>query len=153
MQKIKGSREIHECMGDNWCRMRQSRLRLYHKNYQRETWGKVLQCLSHGGLQGNEKVLKSLVKERFKSFNAMFEEIHKTQSTWVVSDEQLRSELRVSISSVMIPAYRSFWGRFKHYLDSVKQVEKYIKYQPEDIETLIDKLFSGNATSMARRRT
>ncbi|KAF7836803.1 exocyst complex component EXO70B1-like [Senna tora] len=152
VQKIKGSKEIHECMGDNWCRRRQSRLRLYHKNYQRETWGKVLQCLSHGGLQGNEKVIKSLVKERFKSFNAMFDEIHKTQSTWVVSDEQLRSELRVSISSVMIPAYRSFWGRFKHCLDSVKQVDKYIKYQPEDIETLIDKLFSGNTASIARRR-
>lgn len=153
VQKIKGSREIHECMGDNWCRKRQSRLRLYHKNYQRETWGKVLQCLSHSGLQGNERVVKSLVKERFKSFNAMFEEIHKTQSTWVVTDEQLRSELRVSISSVMIPAYRSFWGRFKHYLDSVKQVDKYIKYQPEDIEILIDKLFNGNSTSMARRKT
>ena len=153
VQKIKGSTEIHQLMGDTWCRKRSSDLRQYHKNYQRETWGKVLQCLNHEGLQVNGKVSKPVLKERFKSFNAMFDEIHKTQSTWVVSDDQLQSELRVSISGVMIQAYRSFLGRFKQYLDAGRQSEKYIKYQPEDIETLIDELFDGNATSMARRRT
>ncbi|PON51876.1 Exocyst complex protein [Parasponia andersonii] len=153
VQKIKGSTEIHQLMGDTWCRKRSSDLRQYHKNYQRETWGKVLQCLGHEGLQVNGKVSKPVLKERFKSFNAMFDEIHKTQSTWVVCDDQLQSELRVSISAVMIPAYRSFLGRFKQYLDAGRQAEKYIKYQPEDIETFIDELFDGNATSMARRRT
>ncbi|XP_030491260.2 exocyst complex component EXO70C1 [Cannabis sativa] len=153
VQKIKGSNEIHQLMGDTWCRKRSSDLRQYHKNYQRETWGKVLQCLAHEGLQVNGKVSKPVLKERFKSFNAMFDEIHKTQSTWVVSDDQLQSELRVSISAVMIPAYRAFLGRFKQYLDAGRQAEKYIKYQPEDIETFIDELFDGNATSMARRRT
>ncbi|XP_062109544.1 exocyst complex component EXO70C1 [Humulus lupulus] len=153
VQKIKGSNEIHQLMGDTWCRKRSSDLRQYHKNYQRETWGKALQCLGHEGLQVNGKVSKPVLKERFKSFNAMFDEIHKTQSTWVVSDDQLQSELRVSISAVMIPAYRSFLGRFKQYLDAGRQTEKYIKYQPEDIETFIDELFDGNAASMARRRT
>ncbi|KAJ7957511.1 Exocyst subunit Exo70 family protein [Quillaja saponaria] len=153
VQKIKGSTEIHESMGDNWRRKRSSDLRQYHKSYQRETWSKVLQCLSFDGLSVNGKVAKSMLKERFKSFNTMFDEIYKTQSTWVVSDEQLQSELRVSISAVMIPAYRSFMGRFKQSLESSRQAEKYIKYQPEDIETLIEELFDGNPTSMARRRT
>lgn len=153
LQKIKGSSEIHQLMGNTWCRKKSSALRGYHKKYQRETWSKVLHCLSHEGLQVNGKVSKPVLKERFKSFNAMFDEIHKTQSAWVVSDEQLQSELRASLSAVMIPAYRSFLGRFKHSLDSGKQAEKYIKYQPEDIETMIDDLFDGNATSMARRRT
>ncbi|PRQ39831.1 putative exocyst complex component Exo70, cullin repeat-like-containing domain-containing protein [Rosa chinensis] len=152
MQKVKGSNEIHQLMGDKWCRKRSTDLRGYHKNYQRDTWSKVLRCLNHEGLQVNGKVSKPVLKERFKSFNAMFDEIHKTQSTWVVSDEQLQSELRVSVSAVMIPAYRSFWGRFKQYLDSGRQTEKYIRYQPEDIENMIDDLFDGNPTSMVRRR-
>lgn len=152
MQKVKGSSEIHQLMGDTWCRKRSTDLRGYHKYYQRDTWSKVLQCLNHEGLQVNGKVSKPVLKERFKSFNMMFDEIHKTQSTWVVSDEQLQSELRVSVSAVMIPAYRSFWGRFKQYLDSGRQSEKYIKYQPEDIENLIDELFDGNPNSMMRRR-
>ncbi|KAM7269153.1 hypothetical protein ACFE04_024650 [Oxalis oulophora] len=154
LQKIKGSSGIRGMMGVNWLRKRSSELRKFHKNYQRETWGRVLQCLSHEGLQqvSGGKVAKSLVKERFKSFNQMFDEIHKTQSTWVVSDEQMQSELRASISAVVIPAYRSFWGRFKTCFDNRRQSEKYIKYQPEDIESSIEDFFDGNPTSMARRR-
>lgn len=143
LQKIKGSVEIHEAMGDTWCRKKSSDLRNYHKTYQRETWGRLLGCLGLDGLMVNGKVVKPVLKEKFKSFNSMFDEIHKTQSTWVVSDDQLQSELRVSISSVVIPAYRSFMGRFSQYLDPGRQTEKYIKYQPEDIETYIDELFDG----------
>ncbi|XP_023540144.1 exocyst complex component EXO70B1-like [Cucurbita pepo subsp. pepo] len=152
-QKIKSSSGITELMGDRWCRKRSTNLRRYHKNYQRETWSKVLQCLNHEGLQVNGKVSKPILKERFKSFNAMFDEIHKTQSSWVVSDDQLQSELRISVSAVMIPAYRSFVGRFKQYFDPGRQSEKYIKYQPDDIEGLIEDLFDGNTASMSRRRT
>ncbi|XP_023551200.1 exocyst complex component EXO70B1-like [Cucurbita pepo subsp. pepo] len=153
LQKIKGSPDIHELVGDTWYRKRSSDLRQYHKNYQRETWGKLLGYLNHEGLTWHGKVNKPVLKERFKGFNALFEEIHKTQSSWIISDEQLQSELRVSISAVMIPAYRSFLARFSQYLDPGRQTEKYIKLQPEDIETYIDELFDGNPTSMARRRT
>ncbi|KAK4779609.1 hypothetical protein SAY87_015715 [Trapa incisa] len=153
LQKIRASPEIHEVTGDPWRRKRSTELRGYHKSYQRETWYRLLQFLNHEGLSVNGKVSKPVVKERFKSFNAMFDDIHKTQSTWVVSDEQLQSELRVSISSVITPAYRSFIGRFSQYLKPGRQSEKYIKYQPEDIESLVDELFDGNPTSMGRKKT
>ncbi|XP_031258301.1 exocyst complex component EXO70B1-like [Pistacia vera] len=143
LQKIKGSTEIHDAMGDTWCRKKSSDLRNYHKNYQRETWGRLLGCLTLEGLMEKGKVVKPVLKERFKSFNAMFDEIHRTQTSWVVSDDQLQSELRVSISAVVIPAYRSFVGRFSQYLDPGRQSEKYIKFQPEDIETYIEELFDG----------
>jgi len=144
VQKIKGSAEIYQVMGETWCRKRSTELRTYHKNYQVETWSKILSCLSPKGLSDHGKVQKPVLKERFKGFNAAFEEIHKTQSMWVVSDEQLQSELRVSISALVIPAYRSFLGRFSQILDPGRQTEKYIKYQAEDIETYIDDLFDGN---------
>ncbi|XP_058103572.1 exocyst complex component EXO70B1-like [Magnolia sinica] len=153
MQKIKGSPEIKELLGDKWCRKRSSNLQQYHKNYQRETWGRVLGCLRDEGLlQGKGVIVKPTLKERFKSFNALFDEIHKTQSMWVVSDEQLQSELRVSISAVVIPAYRSFLARFQQYLDPGRQTEKYIKYGPEEIETCVEELFGGTPASMVRRR-
>lgn len=150
LQKIKGAAEINSLLGDPWYRKRSSDLRQYHKNYQRETWMKLLQSLQAEGLVVHGKVVKPVLKERFKSFNAMFDEIHKTQSTWIVSDEQLQSELRVSISAVVIPAYRSFVARFSQIFTPGRQVEKYIKYQPEDIETHIDELFDGNSTPMGR---
>ncbi|GMJ09438.1 exocyst subunit exo70 family protein C2 [Hibiscus trionum] len=153
LQKIKGSPEIRQAMGDNWYRKKSYELRNYHQNYKRETWMKLLGCLNQEGLNVNGKVVKPVLKERFKSFNAMFEEIHKTQSSWVVSDKQMQSELRVSIVGVIIPAYRSFLGRFSGYLTPGRQTEKYIKFQPEDIETYIEELFDGNTASMGRRKT
>ncbi|KAF3510886.1 hypothetical protein F2Q69_00000526 [Brassica cretica] len=153
LQKIKGSTEIRDLMGQAWTRKRSTELRQYHKSYQRETWGKVLQCMNQEGIQVNGKVSKPVLKERFKVFNAMFDEIHKTQSTWIVSDEQMQSELRVSIAALVIPAYRSFFGRYKQHIDSGRHSDKYVKYQPEDIETYIDDLFDGNPPSMARKRT
>ncbi|XP_024642148.1 exocyst complex component EXO70B1 [Medicago truncatula] len=155
VQKIKSSTEFYQVMGETWYRKRSTELRTYHKNYQIETWGKILNCLSPKGLNDNNgKVPKPALKERFKTFNTLFDEIHKTQSTWVMHDEQLKSELRVSISSLVIPAYRSFLGRFSQYLDPGRQTEKYIKFQAEDIETYIDELFDGNPNhgTMARRR-
>ncbi|CAL0332959.1 unnamed protein product [Lupinus luteus] len=154
LQKIKGSSEMAQLMGDSWCRKRSSELRTYHKIYQRETWNRVVACLTHEKLNVNGKVQKPVLKERFKSFNALFDEIHRTQSTWVVKDEQLQSELRVSISAVVIPAYRSFLGRFAQYLDPGRQTEKYVKYQADDIETYIEELFDGKPhQSIARRKT
>ncbi|KAK7290530.1 hypothetical protein RIF29_05020 [Crotalaria pallida] len=154
LQKIKGSSEMVRLMGDTWCRKKSSELRTYHKNYQRETWNRVVACLTHEGLNVNGKVYKPNLKERFKSFNALFDEIHRTQSSWVVKDEQLQSELRVSISAVVIPAYRSFLGRFAQYLDPGRQTEKYVKYQAEDIETYIDDLFDGKPPQpIGRRKT
>ncbi|KAM0003792.1 putative exocyst complex component Exo70, cullin repeat-like-containing domain superfamily [Helianthus debilis subsp. tardiflorus] len=153
LQKVKGSSEIKKMLGDNWCRRRSSEVRHYHKSYQRETWARLLQCITQEGILVNGKVNKKVLKERFKNFNAMFDEIHKTQGPWVVSDEQLQSELRASISAVVIPAYRSFVGRYKHHFEAGKNMDKYIKYQPEDIEALIETLFEGNhSTSMSRRR-
>ncbi|KVI02421.1 exocyst complex component EXO70B1 [Cynara cardunculus var. scolymus] len=152
LQKTKGTGEMRSLMGDPWVRKRSSDLRSYHTNYKRETWTKLLQCLSHEGLSVNGKVMKPVLKERFKSFNAMFDEIHRTQSTWVVSDEQLQSELRVSISAIVIPAYRSFMGRFSQVFTPGRQTEKYIKYQPEDIETCIEELFDGNAAQQGKKR-
>ncbi|KAK1271590.1 hypothetical protein QJS04_geneDACA012543 [Acorus gramineus] len=154
VQKIKGSAEINGVLGDTWCRRRSYDLRQYHKNYQRETWSRVLGCFRDEGLVTGPKgtVAKPVLKERLKAFNAMFEEIHRTQAAWVVSDEQLQSELRVSLSAVVVPAYRSFLGRFGQHLDSGRQSEKYIRFAPEDLETYIDELFDGNPASIIRRR-
>ncbi|KAK4417925.1 Exocyst complex component EXO70B1 [Sesamum alatum] len=152
LKKIKWSPGLNSLMGETWYRKKSSDLRQYHKGYQRETWGKLLHCLHPEGLTVNGKVMKPVLKERFKSFNAMFDEIHKTQSTWVVGDEQLQSELRVSISNMVIPAYRSFLGRYSQTFTPGRQTEKYVKFQAEDIEAYVDDLFDGSAAPTGRKK-
>ncbi|KAG1348227.1 hypothetical protein COCNU_06G020560 [Cocos nucifera] len=74
-------KKIKELLSDAWCWKRSLELRQYHKNYQRETWSKVLMCLKDEGLNVRGNVSKPVLKEQFKSFNAMIDEIHKMQSS------------------------------------------------------------------------
>ncbi|KAI4997401.1 hypothetical protein ZWY2020_052743 [Hordeum vulgare] len=92
LQKIRGSPEINAVVGEAWARKRSTDLRQYHKNYQRETWGRVLNVLRDDGvITVKGHVQKPVLKERFKQFNAAMDEIQRTQGAWVVSDEQLQS--------------------------------------------------------------
>ncbi|KAE8792715.1 exocyst complex component EXO70B1-like [Hordeum vulgare] len=153
LQKIRGSPEINAVVGEAWARKRSTDLRQYHKNYQRETWGRVLNVLRDDGvITVKGHVQKPVLKERFKQFNAAMDEIQRTQGAWVVSDEQLQSELRVSIAAVVVPAYRSFLGRFAQHFTAGRQTEKYIKLSADDLEGIIEELFEGSAGSMTRRR-
>ncbi|PPD90375.1 hypothetical protein GOBAR_DD12688 [Gossypium barbadense] len=123
VQKVKDS-ELGKLLGDNWVRKRRG------------------QDEGIGGRSNNAS--KVTLKERFKNFNAFFEEIYRIQTGWKVPDPQLREELRISISEKVIPAYRSFMGRFGSQLESGRNSGKYIKYTPEDLENYLLDLFEGS---------
>lgn len=156
VQKIKGSQELKEMIGDDYLRKLMGKFRQAATSYQRATWVKVLYCLRDEGLHVSggfsSGVSKSALRERFKSFNAMFEEVHRTQAIWVVPDEQLREELRISISELLIPAYRSFLGRFRSHIESGRHPENYIKYSVEDLEAAVLDFFEGCPASQHLRR-
>lgn len=156
VQKVKGSPELREMIGDDYLRKLTGKFRLSATNYQRSTWVRVLYCLRDEGLHVSGSfssgVSKSALRERFKTFNAMFEEVHRTQATWLVPDSQLREELRISISEKLIPAYRSFLGRFRNHIESGKHPENYIKYSVEDLENAVLDFFEGYPVSQHLRR-
>ncbi|XP_068334921.1 exocyst complex component EXO70A1-like [Pyrus communis] len=156
VQKVKGSPELREMIGDDYLRRLTGKFRQAATSYQRATWVGVLYCLRDEGLHVSGSfssgVSKSALRERFKSFNAMFEEVHRTQATWLIPDTQLREELRISISEKLIPAYRSFLGRFRSHIESGKHPENYIKYSTEDLETAVLDFFEGYSVSQHLRR-
>ncbi|KAK1576938.1 hypothetical protein Q3G72_017678 [Acer saccharum] len=156
VQKVKGSPELREMIGDDYLKKMTGKFRQAATSYQRATWVKVLYCLRDEGLHVSggfsSGVSKSALRERFKSFNAMFEEVHRTQATWLIPDSQLREELRISISEKLIPAYRSFLGRFRSHIESGKHPENYIKYSVEDLETSVLDFFEGYPVSQHLRR-
>ncbi|XAR49873.1 hypothetical protein NMG60_11004042 [Bertholletia excelsa] len=156
VQKIKGSPELREMIGDDYLRKLTGKFRQSATSYQRSTWVRVLHCLRDEGLHVSGSfssgVSKAALRERFKAFNAMFEEVHRTQATWLIPDGQLREELRISISEKLIPAYRSFLGRYRSHIESGKHPETYIKYSVEDLETAILDFFEGYPVSQHLRR-
>ncbi|XP_068668414.1 exocyst complex component EXO70B1-like [Aristolochia californica] len=138
-------RELGTVLGEDWVRKHAAKVRQYHINYQRAAWGRLLAAIKIEGLNtssgsGNAKVV---VKERLKQFNAVFEEAYRTQKEWVVVDNQLRTELRISVAGNLIPAYRSFLGRFQNVVEGGKHSDKYVKYSLEDVELKINELFQG----------
>jgi len=143
VRKVKDS-DLGKVLGDNWIRKRRGQIRQYATGYLRASWSRALSCLKDEGIGGSSNnASKVTLKERFKSFNACFEEIYRVQTAWKVPDDQLREELRISISEKVIPAYRSFVGRFGSQLAGRHSV-KYIKYTAEDLETYLLDLFEGS---------
>ncbi|KAK9277963.1 hypothetical protein L1049_027520 [Liquidambar formosana] len=144
VQKVKDS-ELGKLLGDHWVRKRRGQIRQYATSYLRASWSKVLSCLKDEGIGGSSSnASKVALKERFKNFNLNFEDIYRIQTAWKVPDAQLREELRISISEKVIPAYRSFVGRFRSQLESGRHAGKYIKYTPEDLENYLLDLFEGS---------
>ncbi|XP_030546556.1 exocyst complex component EXO70A1 [Rhodamnia argentea] len=156
VQKVKGSPELREMIGDDYLRKMTGKFRQLATSYQRATWVSVLYCLRDEGLHASggfsSGVSRNALRERFKAFNAMFDEVHRTQATWLVPDPQLREELRISISEKLIPAYRSFLGRFRSHIESGRHPENYIKYSVEDLETAVLDFFEGYPVSQHLRR-
>uniref|UniRef100_A0A2N9ICX2 Exocyst subunit Exo70 family protein n=1 Tax=Fagus sylvatica TaxID=28930 RepID=A0A2N9ICX2_FAGSY len=141
--KVKDS-DLGGLLGDNWVRKRRGQIRQFATSYLRASWSKVLSCLKDEGIGGSSSnASRVALKERFKNFNACFEEIYRIQSAWKVPDAQLREELRISISEKVIPAYRSFMGRFGNQVESGRHAGKYIKYTADDLEGYLLDLFEG----------
>ncbi|CAL0325292.1 unnamed protein product [Lupinus luteus] len=155
VRKVKDS-DLGKVLGDDWIRKRRGQIRQYATGYLRASWSKALFCLKDDGIGGSSiSAAKVTLKEKFKNFNACFEEIYKNQTAWKVPDEQLREELRISISQKVIPAYRSFHGRFSSQLDG-RHAGRYIRYTPDDLENYLVDLFEGNpaaALNHVRRRS
>jgi len=156
VQKAKVMLELRKLIGDEYLKKLTGKFQQVATNYERATWVKVLHCLRDEGIHASGSfssgVSKSTLKERFKSFNATFEEAHKTQAGWIVPDPQLREELRISISEKLLPAYRSFLGRFRSHIETGRHPEMFIKYSVDDLEMALSDFFEGASPTMMSRR-
>ncbi|KAK8600588.1 hypothetical protein V6N12_050441 [Hibiscus sabdariffa] len=115
--------EAKDLLGDDWVQIHRRIVQQHANQYKRISWAKVLQCVtiqgaappSGGGILGGDSgsgISRAMVKDRFKNFNAQFEDLHTRQSQWNVPDTELRESLRLAVAEVLLPAYRSFHKRF-----------------------------------------
>ncbi|KAK2376562.1 exocyst complex component EXO70B1 [Trifolium repens] len=152
VQKAEDS-ELGALLGDDWIKKHTAKIRQYHAQYQRSSWNKVFGFLKveyNGSIPPNG-VAKSM-KEKLKSFNMMFDDLCRVQSSWFIFDEQLKEEIRISIEKLLLPAYENFIGRFHNIADVGKHADKYIKYETEEIEARLNDLFQGSSGSTGSRK-
>ncbi|MQM11266.1 hypothetical protein Taro_044170, partial [Colocasia esculenta] len=147
LQKVKDS-ELGPLLGKDWIRRQTARVKQWRSNYQRSTWGKVVEALrvdGGGSPESGMSLAAKTVTDKFRVFDMHFEEIYRTQTGWVIVDEQLRTEVRVSVVGLVLPAYRNLLGRLRYLLEGGREPEKYVKYRVEDVELRIGELLQGNA--------
>ncbi|KAK2403799.1 exocyst complex component EXO70A1 [Trifolium repens] len=159
--------EAKDLLGDDWVQRHRRIVQQHANQYKRNAWAKILQCLSiqglassgggssnaggDGGAGSSSGASRALVKERFKQFNVMFEELHQKQSQWTVPDSELRESLRLAVAEVLLPAYRSFVKRFGPLVESGKNPQKYIKYTAEDLDRMLGEFFEGKNMNETKR--
>ncbi|BAB10531.1 unnamed protein product [Arabidopsis thaliana] len=118
-------------------------------------FSQILQCLtvqsSGSGPIENSNISRASVKDRFKTFNSQFEELHQRQCQWTVPDSELRESLRLAVAEVLLPAFRSFLKRFGPMIESGKNPQKYIRFSPEDLERMLNEFFEGKTWSEPKR--
>lgn len=145
IQRVEGSSVLQEMIGRDYIRKLGEYILQEADSYNRSTWDRVLYCLRGEGLYSgffcSLKLSKATLKDRFKSFNATFDEVCQTQSTWLVLDSQLRGQLHQLILKKLTPAYMSFLDQFRSHIETEKHPERYIKYSVQGLENAVCGLF------------
>ncbi|KAI3955163.1 hypothetical protein MKX01_034192 [Papaver californicum] len=145
VQKIKGS-NLRIIFGDPWLRRQIGKFQLQAREYKGATWGSILDLLKNE--PGPRPVSKKILRERFQSFILAFEEVYKSQTGWLIPDLQLRDEVQISVSGLVIQVYRSFLERHYNQLDVRSYFGKRIKYSTDDLANHLLELFEGSPKSL-----
>ncbi|KFD71366.1 hypothetical protein M514_07149 [Trichuris suis] len=96
--------------------------------------------LSHSGQRLREKD-REHIKSIFSDFNRHIDAIAKEHCDLVVPDANLASQLRAECKQNVLPLYTELYEKYSK-LNFTKNYEKYVKLTPQNVEQLVESLFS-----------
>mmetsp|Transcript_23297 Transcript_23297/g.56206 ORF Transcript_23297/g.56206 Transcript_23297/m.56206 type:complete len:913 (-) Transcript_23297:68-2806(-) len=96
--------------------------------------------------QNNKDVLSlesgRLLKSRFSGFIEDFERVYVVHRNFTVIDPKLREMLQEDIRRVFLGRYKMFFDKYSRIHFSKKNMENYLKYPPQKLDSLIGQLFA-----------
>lgn len=96
--------------------------------------------------QNNKDVLSlesgRLLKSRFSGFIEDFERVYLVHRTFTIIDPNFRDMLQNDIRGVFLSRYNAFYDKYSRIQFSKKNMETYLKYPPQKVDTLISQLFA-----------
>lgn len=96
--------------------------------------------------QNNKDVLSlesgRLLKSRFSGFIEDFERVYVVHRNFTVIDLKLREMLQGDIRRVFLSRYQAFFDKYSRIQFSKKNMENYLKYSPQKLDSLIGQLFA-----------
>ncbi|KAM1618141.1 hypothetical protein ACFX1R_018333 [Malus domestica] len=140
---LKGTK-LGVLLGGAWLREHEQYKDYYFTVFLRDSWGKLPGHLSREGLilfSGGRATARDLVKKRLKSFNETFDDMYKKQSSWVMSDKDLREKTCQLIVQAVVPVYRSYMQNYGPLVEQDASSSKYAKYSVQTFEKMLMSLF------------
>jgi exocyst complex protein 7 len=83
-----------------------------------------------------------LIKSRFSGFIEDFERVYLVHRTFAVIDHNLRETLQNDIRHIFLSNYKAFFDRYANIKFSKKNMDTYLKYTPQKLDSLIGQLFA-----------
>ncbi|XP_073063948.1 exocyst complex component EXO70A1-like [Primulina eburnea] len=151
VQKIEGSDELHEMIGDLYLNKLRQREKQSMLSYQSYTSNKFLACFDDKGLYVtrwciSSRLSRTALKKRMKDFNDVFEHVGALHSSWTVPDSPLRDEIRQSLSNKLVPAYQQFLEKFRRRCGINSPGDARIKHSAEELKALVlEKLLANSS--------
>ncbi|XP_030542619.1 exocyst complex component EXO70H1-like [Rhodamnia argentea] len=143
ISKVRAS-NLRYLLGEEWVARHGRKLRQFAENHERITWGEVGASLPE---DPRAAISPAEASERFRRFNARFEEACGREATRVVADLKLREEMRASLERKVVRAYGEFYDAHWLTVGGETSGATSIKYTPEDVGYYLAGLFSESAVS------
>ncbi|KAL7100244.1 hypothetical protein ACP275_09G135500 [Erythranthe tilingii] len=121
------------------------------KLYLESTWESLLDSLRSTeevklGVFSSFVSKKVVYRQRLKVFYDKFKKVRGTQSSWIVSDEQLRKEVRSYILSLVIPVYTSFLEKHGSDIERGDHPCICISHSVEKLRKEVEEMFQDEST-------
>jgi len=85
-----------------------------------------------------------IIKEKYAGFNKEIDEISGTQKSYSIPDVELRESLKRDNKEYICPKYNSFFEKYAN-VPFTKNHDKYVRYTPAQVSSLIDSFFDAAA--------
>ncbi|CAF3508067.1 unnamed protein product [Rotaria socialis] len=97
--------------------------------------------LSDGKLRDRDR---EQLKESFATLNAAIDNLRQQCQEYIVSDVDLRDRLRTEGKLLIMDMFRTYYNKFSNK-DFTRNREKYIRYDPRILESIIDNFFEHHS--------
>ncbi|XP_066317877.1 exocyst complex component EXO70A1-like [Miscanthus floridulus] len=136
--------KLGEVLGDVWLREHEQYKEYYLSMFIRESWGALSPLLNREGLilfSKGRATARDLVKQRLKTFNSSFDEMHCRQSSWVIPDKDLRERTCNLVVQTIVPTYRSYMQNYGPLVEQEGNASKYVRYTVDGLEKMLSALY------------
>ncbi|KAG6383856.1 hypothetical protein SASPL_156377 [Salvia splendens] len=153
LKAIEASPNLQEMVGGRLITKMNDDLASARASYETTTCEKFLTCLRRDGIYTSRccfrsRASKAAVRRRLNSFNDVFKKVDELHSLWKIPDLQLRNEVRLRMSEILVPRYRKFIEEFGNKPETrLLLVEGNMKHRPEELEALVRQRLFANSDS------